>query len=433
MTNPALPGPAVVVGAGVVGCSIALSLSRQGYAVTVVDRGPQPGSATTSSSSAVVRFHYTHRTAVALALESALMWKDWSGVVGPVGDLARFYEVGALVYDSPLLRLDTLERLFDEVGVVWQRWDPQASRAAVPALDPGHFGPPVPVDTDEFFADADGELACLFTPQGGFIDDPQLATANLADAARAAGAGFVFRDSVVAVPGTGPVECVELESGRSLPAEVVVNAAGPWSARMCEIAGVLDEITVPTRPLRQEVHVIEAPDGFAVGHGGVCVTDADLGTYFRPHPGGTLLVGGLEPACDPLEWIEDLEDYPTTVTRIGYERNVHRMARRLPDAAVPPRPVGLASAYDVTPDWVPVYDKTSRAGFFLAIGTSGNQFKNAPMIGAVIAALVDAERNGRDHDVDPVRLALPRLGLDVDLGYYSRRRTPHAGTGSVVG
>jgi hypothetical protein len=48
-----------------------------------------------------------------------------------------------------------------------------------------------------------------------------------------------------------------------------------------------------------------------------------------------------------------------------------------------------------------VYDKTGPAGFYVAIGTSGNQFKNAPAIGSVIHAIVDAVKNGRDHDVDP--------------------------------
>ncbi len=433
MSDPSDRGAAVVVGAGVMGCSVALALARRGYDVTVVDRGPGPGSATTSASSAVVRFHYTHRTAVAVALESALMWRDWPAIVGPATDLARFHEIGAIVYESPLLHLDDLQKLFDDVGVIWELWDATTAKLRAPLLDPARFGPPVPVDRDEFFEDPRGDLPCLFTPQGGFVDDPQLAAANLAQAARAQGATFLFRESVSAVPGTDEVTGVELDSGRWLPASVVVNAAGPWSGPLCALAGIADEITVPTRPLRQEVHVVKAPDGFHAEAGGVCVTDADLGTYFRPHPGGTLLVGGLEPACDPLEWIEDVDDFPTGATVRGYESNVYRMARRLPSATVPPSPRGLASAYDVTPDWVPIYDQTSRRGLFLAIGTSGNQFKNAPLVGGIVGALVDAQHEGQDHDLDPVHLDLPRLGTSVDLSYFSRLRSPHSSTGSVVG
>ena len=55
-----------------------------------------------------------------------------------------------------------------------------------------------------------------------------------------------------------------------------------------------------------------------------------------------------------------------------------RLARRMPEFGVPSRPVGLAALYDAPDDWVPIYDKSSLGGFYMACGTSGNQFKNAP-------------------------------------------------------
>jgi hypothetical protein len=58
----------------------------------------------------------------------------------------------------------------------------------------------------------------------------------------------------------------------------------------------------------------------------------------------------------------------------------------------------------------------------VAIGTSGNQFKNAPVVGTVMRTLIDAVEAGHDHDRDPVRLTLPRTGLEVDLSAWSRRR-----------
>ena len=51
------------------------------------------------------------------------------------------------------------------------------------------------------------------------------------------------------------------------------------------------------------------------------------------------------------------------------------------------KPVGLAALYDVTPDWAPIYDRTSLDGFYVAIGTSGNQFKNSPLVGTLMAAV----------------------------------------------
>jgi sarcosine oxidase, subunit beta len=164
------------------------------------------------------------------------------------------------------------------------------------------------------------------------------------------------------------------------------------------------------------------------------VCDPDLGTYFRPAGHGNVLVGGLEPACDPLDWVDDPEAFTTiTPTREVWDAHTLRLARRMPDLQVPSRPTGIAALYDVSDDWIPIYDRSDRAGFYLACGTSGNQFKNAPLIGRYLGAIIDACQSGHDHDADPVRLHLERTGLDVNLGHYSRLRDAHASSGSVLG
>jgi hypothetical protein len=70
---------------------------------------------------------------------------------------------------------------------------------------------------------------------------------------------------------------------------------------------------------------------------------------------------------------------------------------------------------------------------YVAIGTSGNQFKNAPVIGQLMTALITECEAGRDHDADPVIWRAPHTALDVDLSHYSRLRAPHASSGSVMG
>jgi sarcosine oxidase subunit beta len=88
--------------------------------------------------------------------------------------------------------------------------------------------------------------------------------------------------------------------------------------------------------------------------------------------------------------------------------------------------------YDVTDDWIPIYDKTSLAGYFVAIGTSGNQFKNAPVIGSIMTALIDNAMAGGDHDRVPVRWTAPRTGSVIDLSHYSRLRTPNPDSSNSV-
>ncbi|MFC5097906.1 hypothetical protein [Amycolatopsis plumensis] len=61
----------------------------------------------------------------------------------------------------------------------------------------------------------------------------------------------------------------------------------------------------------------------------------DLGTYLRGEAGGGLLVGGAEPACDPLQWVDDPDAVDIHPTAEVFEAQVTRAARRLPDLAVP--------------------------------------------------------------------------------------------------
>ena len=61
-------------------------------------------------------------------------------------------------------------------------------------------------------------------------------------------------------------------------------------------------------------------------------------------------------------------------------------------------------------------------GFYMAIGTSGNQYKNAPVVGAMMAELIDACEKGLDHDKEPFQFKLPHIGRLLNVGFFSRNR-----------
>ncbi|WP_236725396.1 NAD(P)/FAD-dependent oxidoreductase [Amycolatopsis orientalis] len=271
----------------------------------------------------------------------------------------------------------------------------------------------------------------MYTPDAGYVSDPGLAAVNLASAASAGGAEFRFRSAVTGVEKAGGrVTSVRLSDGTRIPCAVVVNAAGPWSGAVNRLAGVGSDFTVGVRPMRQEVAHVPVPEGY----GGPVVADMDLGTYFRGEAGGGLLVGGTEPECDPLQWTDDPDAVDIHPTAAVFEAQVTRAARRLPDLAVPNRARGVVGVYDVADDWTPIYDRTDLQGFYLAIGTSGNQFKNAPVVGQLMTELIDQVENGADHDATPVRFRAPRTGLEIDLGAFSRKRDRNtANSGTVLG
>ena len=396
----------VVVGAGVVGCSTALALAQDGLAVTVVDSRGAPGQGSTSASSAIVRFNYSSYDGVALAWEAGLAWRQWAHGEPPH---ATFHRVGLVMLDSPVAPVDRQTALFDRCEIPWEHWDPATLEDRVPGIAADRCWPPRALD-DERFGEADGSLGALWTPDAGYVDDPALAAVNLASAARVLGVQFVHGRTVVAVE-----DGVVLDDGSVVRAPVQVNAAGPWSGRVNALAGVGAAWSVTTRPLRQEVHHVPSVASTQV------VADLDLGTYSRPSPGGTLL-GGTEPECDPLHWLDDPDDLGSPVSQ--WDAQTTRVARRFPDLGIPSRPSGIVGVYDVTEDWTPVYDATERPGFFAAVGTSGNQFKNAPVIGQVMAARVRGESTWTG----------PRSGLTVDLRAFAHDRPRNAAsTGTVMG
>ncbi|MFD8812796.1 NAD(P)/FAD-dependent oxidoreductase [Streptomyces sp. NPDC059627] len=440
--TPPSGADAVVVGAGVIGAAVALELARTGRRVVVVDKSGGVGHGSTSASSAIIRFNYSTWDGVATAWESRRCWGRWAEHLGTVRGpgLAAFRRTGAVLLDAPGSGTTEVVALFERAGVPYERWDAATLRSRIPGIDAGRYGPPRSLLDDAFFSGPEGELGALFTPDAGFVDDPQLAAQNLADAAARLGARFLFHRTVVGVPRREDrVAGIRLADGTAITAPVVVNAAGPWSGAFNRLAGVGAEFTVGVRPLRQEVHQVAAPVGQGdtdpSGPGGAetmlgpIVADVDLGIYLRPS-GGHLLIGSTLPACDPREWLDDPDECNPHPTPARFETQVTRAARRFPLLGVPNRPTGVAGVYDAADDWSPIYDRTDLAGFYVAMGTSGNQFKNAPLAGRFLATLVDRVEAGHDHDRDPLRYTGEHTGVVVDLGAFSRRRPLAEGAAS---
>ena len=134
--------------------------------------------------------------------------------------------------------------------------------------------------------------------------------------------------------------------------------------------------------------------------------------------GNHILIGGEEPECDGHEWV-DPDDYNTNLTEQA-RNQVLRAGQRFPTLGIPYRLKGVVDLYVVTDDWIPIYDQSDLPGFYMAIGTSGNQFKNGPVVGMLFEALVSAVENGHDHDRVPLVYSLPHLNCALDLSFFFR-------------
>jgi len=416
----------VIIGAGVIGAAIAFELSKRGYGTINLDKLPASGYGPTSNSCAIVRAHYSSREGVAMAYEGFSYWQRWAEYLGVTDEAgtAKYVNSGTILLKSATGHHEKVLRHYVDLGVEYAEWDLDELRTHMPIYDVRAFWPPKRPSDKRFWEEPEAELdGAIFTPGSGYVNDPQLATHNLQRAAEAAGARFLFRAEVSAIRRDKQrVRGVTLATGEEIDAPIVVNVAGPHSFVINRMAGVEEGMKVKTRALRHEVHHVPAPPDFDFEANGVHTSDGDIGIYFRPESGNHILVGSEDPECDPRVWVERPDEYDRQVTEAQWEAQVYRLARRIPTLPIPNQRRGVVDLYDVSDDWLPIYDRADLPGFYMAIGTSGNQFKNAPVVGHAMAELIARVEQGHDHDTDPVSVTCRYTGTALDLGFYSRLR-----------
>ena len=419
---------AIIIGAGVIGSSVAFELAKRGYKTLNIDKLPTSGYGSTSNSCAIVRAHYSTWDGVAMAYEGFFYWDDWANYLGVQDErgMIKYMKTGSIIFklqgeDHSKKSL----KYFEEIGVEHEIWDLDKLKERMPIYSHDQYDGTTRPDDDDHFFDKTGKKieGAVFTPGSGYVSDPQLSSHNLQVAAEANGGEFLFNNEIKEIrQENGKVLGVILKTGEQIDAPIVVNVAGPHSFVINRMAGVEEEMNIKTKALRHEVHHVPSPEGFDFEKDGFHTSDGDNYIYFRPETGNTILIGSEDPLCDPKEWIEDPDNYNNEVTESQWRAQVYRCARRIPDLKIPSRTSGVVDLYDVSDDWIPIYDKSALGGFYMAIGSSGNQFKNAPVAGHCMAELIDACEKGHDHDANPLKVKTVYTGLELNMGFYSRNR-----------
>ena len=433
---------AIVIGAGVIGGAVAYELARRGHRTLSIDKGPGAGYGSTSASSAVIRFSYSTETGVAAAWDGMHYWRNWAEYLGAPDEsgYAKLVQCGmALLIQGEEGHHNRVMPLWDRLEVPYQYWDRAELEQRVPTFDLDLYGPPSRSTDDDFWKEAHGTMVgALFSPDAGYVDDPQLAAHNLQRAAEAQGGEFRFRTEVVGfiTRSVGPghadgagvevgdrVTGVELADGSTVTAKVVVNVGGPHSSQINKLAGVYDAMNIKTASIRHETYHMPGPADMDFTADGFAVADDDSGIYFRPQPGNNILVGTTDPPCDPKVPVGPDEELGE-VTSDGWETNTMRINKRMPTLGVPlpHEKKGVVDRYDKSDDWIPIYDRTDLDGFYVAIGTSGNQFKNAGVAGHMMAELIEAVEGGHDHDAEPLQVTARYTGLNLDMATFRRNR-----------
>jgi len=213
---------------------------------------------------------------------------------------------------------------------------------------------------------------------------------------------------------------ITLSDNTRIDAPIVVNAAGPHSEKINELAGIAGSTKITTRAVRHESVHLALPEDCDAKYDDVVTFDYDIGSYTRPDHAGSIFVGSQGTDFDQDQTV-DPDDFDRNFTNDAHEP-VYRLAQRIPTLGIPNQLRGIVDLWDVTEDWIPVYDCSDLPGYYLAIGTSGNQFKAAPVVGALMAELIGACESGHNHDLEPLTFLLERTGNSIGLDFFSRNR-----------
>ena len=368
---------AVVIGGGVMGCSIAYQLAKRGFGRVVLCEREGIASGSTGGSSALIRMHYSNRSTIQMAWRSLLAFERFEEY--SEGGRAGFVQTGYLVLADASLREGVRKNtaLARSLGVE-TRWMEKEELA--------RFVP---------WARLDDVVGAAYEPRSGYAD-PHAVTSALAEGAKKYGARIRQNCPVVGLrlDGRGAAR-VETPRG-VIETPVVVNASGAWANKV----GALSGHRFPVEAVREQDTVFEA-----VGANGervdIVVYDGPTRLYYRPEGRDLLLVGrdNIEPECvdpDDFNRKEDM-DFVLDV--------VERMRRRWPDFENAKLFRGWGCLYCVTPDWMPVLDRHPEApGYYVCAGMSGHGFKLAPAVGEMMAELI-MTGSCEEPDIGDYRLA----------------------------
>ena len=80
-------------------------------------------------------------------------------------------------------------------------------------------------------------------------------------------------------------------------------------------------------------------------------------------------------------WVEDPDDFNRQVTREQWEAQVYRCARRIPSLPIPNETKGVVDLYDVSDDWIPIYDRSTSAASTWRSARAATSSRTRPVVG----------------------------------------------------
>ena len=400
---------AVVLGGGVIGCSVAYHLAEAGFGeVLLLERDRLTSGTTWHAAGLMVTFGSTSETSTQLRRYTRDLYQRLEGETGQSTGLRQ---VGLVELATDADRLEEYRRI-------------------------SAFNRYCGVDVHEIGAD---EVAKLFPPArvddvlaGFYVPDdgranPVDVTMALARGARLHGATIVEGVSALGLltepvqGGRRRVRGVRTTQG-DVEAEVVVNCTGMWARQL----GEADGVALPLQAAEHYYVILDGVDGVTPDL--PVLEDPAAYGYYREETGG-LMVGLFEPVAAPWRLEGIPADFSFGTLPPDWDRMtpfVETAMARVPGAADAGVRTFFCGPESFTPDLSPLVGETPEvAGYFVAAGMNSIGILTGGGIGRVLARWVI---DGRP-DVDVTGMTVERVHpWQANLDYRRSRAVEVLGT-----
>lgn len=219
----------VVIGGGVIGVSCAFHLAEAGVDVLLLERGGLGGGSTARAAGGI-RSSFTSRVNVELGLRGLAAYSTFSERFGVEIDFRRDGYLYLLTDPAEVTAIGHCAELQRAYGVRSHLLTPAEAKGVLPVLE------------------MDGIVAALWSPDDAKAT-PDAVVQGYAKAARACGATLRTGVEVTGIQRDGDRLTGVNTAAGFVRAGAVVCAAGAWSGRVGELAG----LDLPVRPFRRQV------------------------------------------------------------------------------------------------------------------------------------------------------------------------------------
>ena len=350
----------VIVGGGVNGSSIAYQLVKRKYGKIILIEKTGLASGSTGKSAGIVRQHYSNPVIIQMVIESRRFFER---IEEEVGGYPGFVQNGfiLLVAEPEVEALQANVATQRELGLQVDILQPDELQKFFPGIN------------------QEGVALASYESTSGYAD-PHGTSVAFAERAKALGVDVRIGQQVTGVRVQNDRVCgVDTDQG-VIETPVVVNAAGPWGKQLAQSVG----IELPLQPKRLQETIIKSTDDYPKDN--PSVIDLHKLVYFKPEPGGLILVGGgITDDNNPVnpDRYKEQADFETVADV------TERLAFRMPHMADASFMRGWAGVITVTPDFHPIIGKAPEVeGFIHAMSCSGHGFKLSPAVGMLISELI---------------------------------------------